>query len=74
MKISDSANELRVLIEKAIADHHITREEYDMIINKATEDANIDPHEKALLREFHDMIEDRSIKFKQSEKVDHKKK
>ena len=63
MKISDSASKLRLLIDKAIEDHQITRDEYDMILNMATEDANIDPHEKALLHEFHDMIYDKTIKF-----------
>lgn len=62
-KISGSALKLRELIEKAIENHVITREEYDQIIHIATEDGHVDRHEKALLREFQDMIDNRDIRF-----------
>jgi len=62
-KVSDSAIRLREMIEKAIEDHVITHEEYDKIINIATEDGIIDRHERALLSELQQMIEDKMVKF-----------
>lgn len=63
MKISESAVILRKLIEKAIEDHKLTRAEYDKIINQASKDSFIDSHEKALLDQLQEMIEDKSIKL-----------
>jgi CBS domain containing-hemolysin-like protein len=63
MALSSSAENLRKLIEKAIEDHKITREEYDNIINMATEDGHIDSQEQALLSELQDMIENKMVKF-----------
>ena len=63
MKISESAVKLRKLIDKALENHEVTRSEYDKIIHQATEDAHIDPHEKALLNEFYEMITDKSIRI-----------
>jgi hypothetical protein len=63
MKISESAIRLRKLIDKAIEDHKLTRSEYDMIINEATKDAHIDRHERALLDQLQEMIENKSIKM-----------
>ena len=51
------------MIEKAIEDHKITRDEYDRIIHIATEDGHIDKHEQALFRELQQMIEDKMVKF-----------
>ena len=62
-KVSDSSIRLKEMIEKAIEDHVITREEYDMIINIAAEDGHIDQHEQALLSELQQMIEDKVVKF-----------
>jgi len=62
-KISESSLRLREMIEKAIEDHVITRDEYDKIIHIATEDGVIDRHEKALLSELQQMIEDKMVKF-----------
>jgi tellurite resistance protein len=62
-KVSDSSMRLREMIEKAIEDHEITREEYDQIIHIATEDGHIDRQEQALLSELQQMIEDRMVKF-----------
>lgn len=62
-KISDSAGRLREMIEAAIDDHIITRDEYDKIIHIATEDGHIDKHEQALLTQLQAMIEDGSVKF-----------
>ncbi|NQU51301.1 MAG: hypothetical protein HQ522_02065 [Bacteroidetes bacterium] len=61
--ISESSIRLRAMIEKAIEDEKITREEYDKIIYIATEDGVIDRHEKALLSELQQMIEDKAVKF-----------
>ena len=62
-KVSDSADKLRQMIEAAIDDHIITREEYDKIIHIATEDGHIDKHEQALLSQLQAMIEDGSVRF-----------
>ncbi len=63
MKLSKSAKNLRKVIEKAMEDHEISKDEYDMIIHQATEDGQIDQQERALLRELQDMIADRNIKI-----------
>ena len=62
-RVSESSIRLREMIEKAIEDEKITREEYDKIIHIATEDGVIDRHEKALLSELQQMIEDKAVKF-----------
>lgn len=64
MKVSKSAIKLRELVDKAIKDEIITREEYDAIMAIASEDGHIDNHEAIILKEFHQMIHDRDIKFK----------
>ena len=61
--VSKDSIRLREMIEKAIEDHKITREEYDKIIHIATEDGVIDRHEKALLNELRQMIEEKVVKF-----------
>lgn len=61
--ISESSIRLRKIIEKAIEDHKITHDEYDKIINIATEDGIIDRHEKALLSELQQMIEDKIVRW-----------
>lgn len=63
MKLSKGAKDLREVIDKAMADHCITKAEYDMIIHQATEDGHIDQQEQALLRELQDMIADKSIRL-----------
>jgi hypothetical protein len=63
MKVSENAERLKQLILKAIEDHKITRDEYDMIIHMATEDGHVDSQEKALLAELHDMIENKMVKM-----------
>lgn len=59
-----SSARLREMIEHAIEDHIITREEYDQIINMASEDGIIDRHEQALLAELQGMLQDGSVKFR----------
>jgi tellurite resistance protein len=62
-EVSESSIRLREMIEKAIEDHKITRDEYDKILNIATEDGYIDRHEQALLKELQRMIEEKEIRF-----------
>jgi len=62
-KVSESSIRLKEMIEKAIEDHKITHDEYDQIINIATEDGHIDPDERALLSELQQMIEDKMVRF-----------
>lgn len=63
-KVSKSALKLREAVEKAIKDGFLTRDEYDNIINIAAADGNIDKQEEVILKEFHQMIYDKEIKFK----------
>lgn len=63
MGYSESALRLRKMIEKAIDDQKITREEMDTIIGIVAEDGQIDPQEQALLNQLQGMIEDKSVKF-----------
>ncbi len=62
-EVSESSIRLKAMIEKAIEDHKITRDEYDKILNIAAEDGFIDRHEQALLSQLQQMIEDRLVKF-----------
>lgn len=61
--ISESAQRLKAMIENAIEDHKITRDEYDQIIYIATEDGHIDPQERALLQQLQEMIENGMVKW-----------
>jgi tellurite resistance protein len=63
MRYSESAGRLRKMIEKAIEDQRITREEMDSILNIATEDGHIDPHEQALLNQLQEMIENKIVRY-----------
>jgi len=51
------------MIEKAIQDQIITRDEYDMILYLATKDGYIDKQEEALLEQLQEMIENKLVKF-----------
>jgi len=55
---------LREMIEKAIEDDIITREEYEKIMNQALKDGHIDRVEQALLAELNQLIQDRIVRFK----------
>jgi tellurite resistance protein len=63
MSYSESAHRLKEMINKAIEDHEITRDEYDQIISIAMEDGHIDSQERALLSELQDMIENRMVRL-----------
>ena len=62
MRVSESAEKLREMIEQAIADHVVTRAELDTIMHIATEDGHIDPQEQSLLSQLQDMIENKMVK------------
>lgn len=51
------------MIEKAIDDQKITRDEMDSILNIVTEDGHVDPQEQALLNQLQEMIENRTVKY-----------
>lgn len=61
--ISESAQRLKIRIEKAIDDGIITPEEYDQIIQIASEDQIIDVHEKALLQQLQEMLANKTVRF-----------
>lgn len=61
MKPSSSARKLSDLIHTAIEDHRITNAQYEEIIHIANEDGIIDPEERALLSQLHEMIADKSV-------------
>ncbi|QQS52524.1 MAG: hypothetical protein IPM71_07260 [Bacteroidota bacterium] len=63
MKANENAEKLRLMIEKAIEDHVITRSEMDKIVNLATADSVIDAQEQILLDQLHDMIENKVVKL-----------
>lgn len=63
MTVSESAHRLKEMIEKAIEDHLVTRNEFDSIMAIATEDGHIDPHEQLLLEQLQEMIENKSVKI-----------
>ncbi len=67
MNIEETAR-LRKLIEKAIEDHIITPEEYEMIVHVATADGHINPQEQALLSQLQQMIADGSVRFGKANK------
>lgn len=62
MEYSESAGRLKIIIEKAIEDHKITRAEMDNILAIAAEDSHIDSQEQALLEQLHDMIQHKEVK------------
>jgi hypothetical protein len=64
MKISESSKKMRQIIEKALDEHVISREDYDKIINLATADNTIDPHERILLKHLDEMLENKTVTFK----------
>jgi hypothetical protein len=61
-KPSKSAGGLKAIIDQAISDLEITPAEYDKIMHFAHEDGHLDKEEKALLSQFHEMINNGTIK------------
>jgi len=60
--LTNSGVKLAEAIKKAIDDHVVTNAEYEEIYSIADEDGRLDSHELLLLREFKDMIADKTIK------------
>jgi tellurite resistance protein len=63
MPISESAGRLKLMIEKAIEDHRISRSEMESILAIAEEDGHIDRHEQALLDQLQEMIENKTVRI-----------
>jgi len=63
MPHSESSIRLREMIEKAIEDHELTRDEMDKIIHVATEDGHIDKQEQLLLEQLQELVENKSVKI-----------
>lgn len=61
-KPSESASNLKELINQAIRDLEITPKEYDAIMECAHDDGQIDKEEKALLSQFQQMLGNGTIK------------
>lgn len=60
-KPSKSAAGLKALINHAISDLEITPDEYQRIVEFAHEDGHLDKEERALLAQFHEMINNGTI-------------
>lgn len=61
-KPSQSASNLKELINEAIRDMEITPDEYNKIMECAHDDSHIDKEEKALLSQFQQMLSNGTIK------------
>lgn len=61
-KPSKSATSLKNLINAAISDLEVTPQEYQQIMEHAHADSHLDKEEKALLAQFHQMINNGTIK------------
>jgi uncharacterized membrane protein YebE (DUF533 family) len=61
-KPSKSAAGLKELINAAISDLEVTPEEYQRIMDHAQADGYLDKEETALLAQFHEMINNGTVK------------
>jgi uncharacterized membrane protein YebE (DUF533 family) len=61
-KPSKSASSLKQIITEAISDLEITPDEYNAILHAANEDGHLDKEEQALLAQFHQMLNNGTIK------------
>jgi hypothetical protein len=61
-KPSKSAVGLKELINHAISDLEITSDEYRQIMEHANADSHLDREEQALLAQFHEMLNNGTIK------------
>ena len=62
MYVTKSGKKLESIIKKAIDDSVITSAEYEEIIDVAYEDGRLDLHEKTLLKEFKNLIANKTVK------------
>ncbi len=60
-KSGESGGKLAEMIKKAIQDGKLTNDEYDRIMMVADADQVIDAQEKNLLRQLHDMLENKTV-------------
>ena len=61
-KPSNSAFNLKELIDDAIRDLEVTPDEYNKIMDCANDDSHIDKEEKALLSQFQQILSNGTIK------------
>jgi len=61
-KPSKSATSLKELINAAISDLEVTPDEYRGIMDHAQADGHLDKEETALLAQFHEMINNGTVK------------
>jgi hypothetical protein len=62
MAVSESGRKLAEMIKKAIDDGKLTTTEYEQILMLAEEDGHIDAHEKSLLSNLQELVENGSVK------------
>lgn len=60
--LTKEAAKLKAAIDKAIEDHQITTTEYEKILMIANADMKIDPQEKQLLAQLHDLMSSGAVK------------
>jgi tellurite resistance protein len=57
-----ATDELKNAIKNIIEDHVVTFKEFEQVMEIAQADGRIDPEERALLRELHKMMIDKTVK------------
>jgi hypothetical protein len=60
--LSKEAAKLKEMIVKAIQDHELTTTEYEKILALANADINIDPQERQLLLQLHELVSSGGVK------------
>lgn len=60
--LSSEAARLKTMIDKAIEDHQLTTTEYEKILMLANADMKIDPQERQLLAQLHELLNSGAVK------------
>ncbi len=60
--LSKEAAKLKEMIDKAIEDHELTTMEYEKILALANADMKIDPQERQLLAQLHELVNSGAVK------------
>jgi hypothetical protein len=60
--LSKEAAKLKEMIDKAIEDHQLTTMEYEKILALANADMKIDPQERQLLAQLHELVNSGAVK------------
>jgi hypothetical protein len=60
--LSKEAAKLKEMIDKAIEDHELTTTEYEKILALANADMKIDPQERQLLAQLHELVNSGAVK------------